>query len=53
MKAGGQLSKTISFTINGSVKGKSGYQGPALQDLKGIRIGIDRMTYHPDHWGPE
>src|SRR5262249_4365286 len=31
-KVGGQLTKTISFTINESVKGKSGYQGPALQN---------------------
>jgi hypothetical protein len=49
----GQIGKTISFTINESVKGKSGYQGPALQDLKGVGIGIGPLTKHPDHWGPE
>jgi RHS repeat-associated protein len=49
----GQIGKTISFTINESVKGKSGYQGPALQDLKGVGIGIGPFAKHPDHWGPE
>ena len=49
----GQIGKTISFTINESVKGKSGYQGPALQNLKGVGIGIGRLAKHPDHWGPE
>ena len=52
-KGFGQLSQTISFTINESVKGKSGYQGPALQNLKGIGIGLGPLAYHPDHWGPE
>jgi RHS repeat-associated protein len=49
----GQMGKTISFTINESVKGKSGYQGPALQNLKGVGIGIGPFASHPDHWGPE
>jgi len=49
----GQIGKTISFTINESVKGKSGYQGPALQNLKGVGLGIGRLAKHPDHWGPE
>jgi len=49
----GQIGKTISFTINESVKGKSGYQGPALQNLKGVGIGVSLLAYHPDHWGPE
>ena len=49
----GQVGKTISFTINETVKGKSGYQGPALQNLKGVGIGIGRAARHPDHWGPE
>ena len=53
IKVGGELSKTISFTINESVKGKSGYVGPALQNLKGIGIGLSILAYHPDHWGPE
>jgi len=53
IKVGGQLSKTISFTIDESVRGKSGYQGPALQNLKGIGIGLGPFAYHPDHWGPE
>jgi hypothetical protein len=53
IKVGGQLAKTISFTISESVKGKSGYQGPALQNLKGIGIGLGPFAYHPDHWGPE
>lgn len=49
----GQVGKTISFTINESVKGKSGYQGPALQTLKGVGIGLGPFASHPDHWGPE
>jgi RHS repeat-associated protein len=49
----GEIGKTISFTINESVKGKSGYVGPALQDLKGVGIGIGPFATHPDHWGPE
>jgi hypothetical protein len=53
IKVGGQLAKTISFTINESVTGKSGYQGPALQNLKGVGIGLGPFAYHPDHWGPE
>jgi hypothetical protein len=31
----GKMDKTISFTINESAKGKSGYVGPELQNLKG------------------
>jgi RHS repeat-associated protein len=53
IKAAGQLAKTISFTINESLKGKSGYQGPALQNLNGVGIGWGKLAYHPDHWGPE
>jgi RHS repeat-associated protein len=53
IKGAGQLAKTISFTINESVKGKSGYQGPAIQNLKGVGIGFGPIAYHPDHWGPE
>jgi hypothetical protein len=49
----GQVGKTVSFTINESVKGKSGYQGPALQNLKGVGIGIGPLAKHPDHWGPK
>ena len=53
VKGVAQLSKTISFTINESVKGKSGYQGPALQNLKGVGLGLGPFAVHPDHWGPE
>lgn len=53
VKLAGHIDKTISFTINESLKGKSGYQGPALQNLKGVGIGFGPLAYHPDHWGPE
>src|SRR5271165_935462 len=43
----GQIGKTISFTINESVKGKSGYQGPELQNLKGVGIGLGPFATHP------
>jgi hypothetical protein len=36
----GQVGKTVSFTINGSAKGKSGYQGPELRNL--TRVGVSR-----------
>jgi RHS repeat-associated protein len=49
----GKMEKTISFTINESAKGKSGYVGPELQNLKGVSIGIGPFATHPDHWGPE
>jgi len=49
----GQVGKTVSFTINESAKGKSGYQGPELQNLKGVGIGLGPFATHPDHWGPE
>jgi hypothetical protein len=53
IKGAGQLAKTISFTINPSLKGKSGYVGPALQNLNGVGIGWGKLAYHPNHWGPE
>ena len=49
----GQVGKTVSFTINESAKGKSGYVGPELQNLKGVGIGLGPFASHPDHWGPE
>lgn len=49
----GKMEKTISFTINESAKGKSGYVGPELQNLKGVSIGFGPFATHPDHWGPE
>jgi hypothetical protein len=48
-----KMEKTISFTINESAKGKSGYVGPELQNLNGVSLGIGPFATHPDHWGPE